>query len=191
MRSRTRSVTLAALVAMIGVGCNRPVPHTEGATPPANAERSFTLRSKAFDNGREIPRMYTCDGKNVSPSLEWSGEPQGTQNFALTCDDPDAPGGTFTHWIVYNIPATVHRLPEGVASQGEVSSGIRQGKNDFGKLGYGGPCPPPGSPHHYHFRLYALDAPVTLPSGAARADLENALPSHRLANGEWVGTYQR
>ena len=153
---------------------------------------SFALKTTAFSNGGEIPRKYTCGGENVSPALTWTETPAQARSLALICDDPDAPGGTWTHWILWNIPAHTASLPEGVPTSREVlSSGARQGKNDFGRIGYGGPCPPPGRPHRYFFRLYALGAALEVKSGAGRDLLESAMKPHVLAQAEWMGLFKR
>ena len=141
--------------------------------------------------GAAIPAAYTCDGVNISPALKWSNPPAPTQSIAIICEDPDAPSGDFTHWIVYNIPPTVHRLPEHVPNDTSLSSGARQGQNDFEHIGYGGPCPPPGPDHHYHFHVYALDKRLSLPDTAVRADIDNAIQGHILAQGELMATYGR
>lgn len=145
---------------------------------------TFALNSSAFLAGAPIPVDHTCDGKNVPPPLTWSGAPAGTHAFALIVDDPDAPAGTWVHWVLYNLPADATALPE---HQG---SGVR-GKNDFGKTGYGGPCPPPGKAHRYFFKLYALDAPLVLPTGATKADVERAMRGHIVGTAELMGTYAR
>jgi len=153
---------------------------------------SFALNSTAFPNGGEIPRKYTCSGENVSPALNWTEAPPQARSLALIADDPDAPAGTWTHWILWNIPAQATSLPEGVpTNQESLSNGARQGKNDFGRIGYGGPCPPPGRPHRYYFRLYALDAALDLKSGAARSELESAMKPHVVAHAEWMGMFKR
>jgi len=153
---------------------------------------AFALRSTAFTNGGEIPRKYTCSGENVSPALTWIDAPGTAHSLALIADDPDAPAGTWTHWIVWNIPAHATSLPEGVpTSQESLDSGARQGRNDFGRTGYGGPCPPPGRPHRYFFRLYALGAILDLKPGAARSELESAIKPHILAKAEWMGLFKR
>ena len=153
---------------------------------------SFDLKMPAFSNGGEIPRKYTCSGENVSPPLTWSGVPPQARSLALIVDDPDAPGGTWTHWILWDLPAAATSLPEGVpTNQESLPSGARQGKNDFGRIGYGGPCPPPGRPHRYFFRLYALGAAADLKSGASRGELESAIKPHVLAQAEWMGLFKR
>ena len=153
---------------------------------------SFTLKSTAFTNGGEIPRKYTCNGENVSPALSWSEAPSHARTLVLIADDPDAPAGTWTHWILWNIPANATSLPEALPpSQESLTNGARQGKNDFGRIGYGGPCPPPGRPHRYFFRLYALGATLDLKPGAGRSELESAMNAHVLASAEWMGLFKR
>jgi Raf kinase inhibitor-like YbhB/YbcL family protein len=151
----------------------------------------FMVTSDAFSAGGAIPSRFTCEGEDVSPPLAWSGAPLGVASFALTVDDPDAPGGVFTHWVLYNLPATSTRLPQGVPARQRVVEGGLQGKNDFGRTGYDGPCPPPGRPHHYRFTLYALDATLGLQAGAAEQDVLNAIRGHVLGQAQLVGTYQR
>ena len=168
------------------------------ATPLAAQERksnqkgghamSFTLTVKGFENGGVIPRKFTCDGPDASPALEWSGEPAGTQSFALIVDDPDAPAGTWNHWLLWDIPAHVHALAEGFRPGTAGSSG----RNDFGKPGYGGPCPPQGAPHRYYFTLYAIDRPALgLPPDSRRADLDRALHGRVLGKAQYLGKYGR
>jgi Raf kinase inhibitor-like YbhB/YbcL family protein len=151
---------------------------------------SFTLSTKAFTEGGTIPKKYTCDGDDVSPGLAWTGVPPGAQALALIADDPDAPVGTWTHWISWNIRPD-RALPEGVPKNGELSDGMRQGRNDFKRVGYGGPCPPPGKPHRYFFKLYALDAKVDLKPESARTELESAMKGHVLAEAQVMGRYGR
>ena len=152
---------------------------------------AFAVSSAAFANGAEIPRRYTCDGADVSPALTWQGAPAGTQSIALIVDDPDASVGTWTHWLLWNIPSKVTLLAEGQPKVESLDNGARQGLNDFRRIGYGGPCPPPGNPHRYFFRLFALDARLDLKAGSPRADPEAALKPHILAEAEWMGTYKR
>jgi Raf kinase inhibitor-like YbhB/YbcL family protein len=149
------------------------------------------LTSTAFAEGSAIPKMCTADGRDRSPPLTWDEVPDGTKAFALVCDDPDAPRGTWVHWVLYDLPADCRALPEGVPTTADLAGGGRQGKNDFGRLGYGGPSPPRGKPHRYFFRLYALDAPVGLAAGASRQDLDRAVQGHVLAEAALMGTYQR
>ena len=138
-----------------------------------------------------IPARYTCQGQDVSPPLAWSEVPAGTQSLALIMDDPDAPVGVFSHWVIFNIPATSPGLSEAVPAQAQLPGGALQGKNDFGRIGYGGPCPPPGRPHRYQFTVYALDSPLDLKAGAAKGQVLDAVPGHVLAQGRLSGRYQR
>ena len=149
------------------------------------------LKADDFAAGAEIPTRFTCTGSGISPALSWSAPPDGTESFALVMDDPDAPGRTWVHWVLYDVPAAERALPEGVGPKGTLPSGARQGRNDFGRTGYGGPCPPPGPAHRYFLRLYALDAPMNLKAGATRADLDRAMRWHILAHAELMGRYGR
>lgn len=151
---------------------------------------SFTVKTTAFREGETIPKKYTCDGTDVSPALAWGGAPAGTQSLALIADDPDAPVGTWTHWIIWNIPPQ-GTLEEGVAKVETVGNGALQGRNDFKRIGYGGPCPPAGKPHRYFFRLYALDGKLDVKAGASRNDLERAIKGHVLGQTELMGRYGR
>ncbi len=146
--------------------------------------------SDAFAEGQQIPEKYTCDGQNISPPLRWTGIPAAAQALALVVDDPDAPSGLFTHWLVYGLPPQTTGLPEGVPPGETVAGGGRQGRNDFGRIGYGGPCPPSGS-HRYIFTVYALDAPLDLPAGATRRQLFRAMEGHVIDKGQLIGRYQR
>ena len=152
---------------------------------------SFQIVSPAFSAGGTIPKKFTCDGPDDSPQLTWTDPPAKTQSFALIMDDPDAPVGTWVHWVIYDLPANSRELAEGVARQEQLPSGARQGRNDFGKIGYGGPCPPPGKPHRYFFKLYALDAKLGLQPGAKKPDVERAMQAHILAQTELMGRYAR
>ena len=151
----------------------------------------FALKTTAFPKGSEIPKKYTCDGADVSPSLNWQDAPAGTESFALIVDDPDAPVGTWTHWIMWNIPAKATALPEGIPKTEVLPDGTRQGRNDFKRIGYGGPCPPPGKPHRYFFKLYALNAKPDVKTEASRDELERALKGHILSQAELMGKYGR
>lgn len=155
--------------------------------PEQEEESMFELHSSAFKHGEAIPRRYTCDGEDISPPLAWSGAPTGTRSFVLICDDPDAPVGVWDHWILFNIPATVNALPEGVA---ERTDGSLYGKNSWRRLDYGGPCPPSGV-HRYFFKLYALDTELSLKAGASKREVERAMQGHILAQAELMGTYTR
>lgn len=152
---------------------------------------SFTVSSASFQNGADIPKKFTCSDADVSPELHWTSPPAGTQSFALIADDPDAPAGTWTHWVLFDLPAQIAALPEGVPKTDELPSGAHQGRNDFRKIGYGGPCPPAGKPHHYLFKLYALDKKLDLKPGASKPELEQAMQGHILAQAELMGKYKR
>jgi len=150
----------------------------------------LTVTSAAFSEGGMIPGRHTCDGEDVSPGLAWTGVPDGTKSIALICDDPDAPVGVWVHWVLFNIPPDATDLPENVPADKTLADGSRHGKNDFGRFGYGGPCPPGGT-HRYYFKLYALDTEIGLPSGSTKARLLPAMKGHVLAEGRLMGTYRR
>jgi len=151
---------------------------------------AFELTSTAFAPGEPIPRKYSCDGEDISPPLQWSDPPQGTQSFALICDDPDAPVGTWVHWVLYNLPAETRALPEAVPPEDELPDGSRHGKNSWRRLDYGGPCPPGGT-HRYFFKLYALDTMLNLKAGASKEQVLKAIEGHILAQAELMGVYSR
>ena len=161
---------------MTGAGCMRIA---------SNGGMDFTLSSPAFADGAGIPVRHTCDGQDLSPRLTWSGTPRGTRSLALVMDDPDAPRGTFTHWVVHDLPADLTEL-------GEDATLGTQGRNSFGRRGYGGPCPPPGDePHRYRFTLYALDVPTIALANGTREELEAKMDTHVLGTALLVGRYQR
>lgn len=149
------------------------------------------LKSSAFQNGAEIPRKHTCDANDVSPDLSWDKAPARTRAFALIADDPDAPVGTWVHWVIYDLPANAKSLAGGIATSAALADGAKQGMNDFRKVGYGGPCPPPGAPHRYFFKLYALDAPTNLKPRATKQQVLEAMKGHILAEAELMGRYKR
>jgi Raf kinase inhibitor-like YbhB/YbcL family protein len=152
---------------------------------------ALQLTSPDFSSGGNIPKQFTCDGADVSPALQWSGAPANAQSLALIADDPDAPVGTWVHWVLYDAPATLTVFPQNFPKAEQAQDGTRQGTNDFKKVGYGGPCPPPGKPHRYFFKLYALDAKLNLKPGATKKDVEQAMQGHILAQGEYMGRYGR
>ena len=152
---------------------------------------AFSISSPSFQNGKDIPKKFTCDAEDVSPALSWTDPPQGSKSFALIADDPDAPRGTWTHWVLFDLPPAMTSLPEGVPKVSELTGGGRQGTNDFPKIGYGGPCPPPGKPHRYFFKLYALDSQVNLKAGASKQEVEQAMQNHILGKTELMGKYGR
>ncbi len=149
------------------------------------------MSSKSFNDGDTIPIKYTCSGQDISPHLEWNGVPKETRTYAIIADDPDAPAGTWVHWVLYNIPGNVGSLTENVPHQENVPGIGIQGVNDFRRFGYAGPCPPPGKPHRYFFRLYALDSILTLRSGIDKAGLVKAMQGHILDQCQWMGRFSR
>ena len=157
---------------------------------PEKAGGSITLTSAAFKEGQPIPRQYTCDGVNVSPPLEWSGVPKTARTVTIIADDPDAPSGTWVHWVLYNLPAENIGMVENLPATENLKAGGFQGKNDFEKIGYGGPCPPSGT-HRYFFKIYALDSELPLKAGATKAEVEKAMEGHVVAQGQLMGTYRK
>jgi len=151
---------------------------------------NIIVKSDSFSDGGMIPAKYTCDGANISPQLSWDNAPKGTKSFVLICEDPDAPMGTFTHWVLYDLPADVHELPENLPKDKILPNGAKQGITDFKKVGYGGPCPPNGT-HRYYFKLYALDTLLNLEPGLKKEDILKAMNGHILAQGQIMGKYAR
>src|SRR5215471_15237625 len=189
----TREQVLSACVAVL-LGCSvSSCSKAENATVSKERSTPMTInvRSDSFADGQPIPQKYTCDGEDISPPVRWDSAPDGTKSFALICDDPDAPSGTWVHWVIYDLPATIKELPEAIQANEEVLSGARQGTNDFRRLGYGGPCPPKGNAHRYYFKLYALDIVINLKAGATKSDVENAMKGHIVGEGKIMGSYQR
>jgi Raf kinase inhibitor-like YbhB/YbcL family protein len=152
---------------------------------------AMTITSSVFRAGEVIPTKYSCEGANISPPVQWDGVPAAARSLALICDDPDAPMGTWVHWVLYNLPTNVSNLPEHVPASEMLSSGPKQGMNDFKRIGYGGPCPPPGKTHRYYFKLYALDVELALKPRATKQELLRAMEGHILAEAQLMGTYQR
>ncbi len=148
------------------------------------------IKSLAFEDGGMIPGKFTCDGLDVSPALEWESVPENAKTLAIICDDPDAPMGTWVHWVVFNIPADLGGLEEDVPADEVLPTGAIQGKNDFRRIGYGGPCPPGGT-HRYFFKIYALDTELDLSPGATKSQVLEAMEGHILAHGELMGRYSR
>lgn len=161
----------------------------EGLSAVKGGKR-MELKSSAFSQGGTIPAKFTCDGEDISPALSWSAGPSGTQTFALIADDPDAPMGTWTHWVIWNIPASERSLPEKVPAEKQLANGAVQGTSSFQKIGYGGPCPPGGS-HRYFFKLFALDKKLSLKPGAGKEDLLKEMQGHVLGEAQLMGTYKR
>jgi Raf kinase inhibitor-like YbhB/YbcL family protein len=183
-RGRLAGTALVLFLSAIGLAAR-------GAFPAKLPKGTMQLTSTAFKAGEAIPAQYTCDGKNISPPLQWTGTPAETKSFVLIVDDPDAPNGTWTHWLAYDLPSGTNELSENVPPSQFIAGKAKQGLNDFKRLGYGGPCPPPGKPHRYFFKLYALDALLDLKPGVGRREIEGAIGPHLLAQGQLIGTYQR
>ena len=152
---------------------------------------ALSISSPAFSGGEKIPPEYTCEGSDISPQLDWIGIPEEAKSLALIVDDPDAPGGVFTHWVIFNIPPDSSGLSEAFPSTPGLPDGTLQGGNDFGRTGYGSPCPPPGKSHRYRFTLYALDKKLDLVAGSSKNQILDAARGHILAQGQLTGTYQR
>ena len=188
----TRRTALIVTAVALGILAPSGGSGQEQSQPPKTMKLS--LASTAFADGQPIPQKHTCQGSDVSPPLNWSpqgGTPADIKSFALVADDPDAPMGTWVHWVIYDLPPGTMALPENVAKTQYALGNAKQGINDFRRLGYGGPCPPPGKPHRYFFKLYALDKMLDLKPGATRQDVEAAMKGHVLAEGQLMGTYQR
>lgn len=182
-RLSSRGIIFALLAFAVTIGCR-------GASDPPAGKASLILTSSSIANG-QVDRSVTCDGSNASPALAWSEPPARTRSLALLVTDPDAPGQTFTHWVLINIPAATRSLAAGITSQPRLPDGSLQGRNDFEATGYGGPCPPGHSPHRYIFTLYALDTSLDLLSGATRSQVEDSMKGHVLARGQLTGRYGR
>lgn len=152
---------------------------------------AMELKSTAFSDGEYIPREYTGQGQDMSPELIWGGMPEETKSFVLICDDPDAPMGTWVHWVIYNIPQEVNSLAENIPDKATLSNGIKQGENDFGNIGYGGPMPPPGKPHRYFFKLYALDRELDLTPNLTKKEVLDRVQAHIIGKAQLIGLYKR
>ncbi|MCX5851615.1 MAG: YbhB/YbcL family Raf kinase inhibitor-like protein [Deltaproteobacteria bacterium] len=161
-----------------------------GAFAAMKGGTAMQLTSSVFTEGSMLPARYTCDGQDISPPLNWKDVPAGTQSLTLISDDPDAPVGTWVHWVVFNIPPNAAGLDENIRPEKEFKNGMRQGNNDWPKIGYGGPCPPGGT-HRYYFKLYALDTMLDLKSGATKEDVLQAMKGHILAEAQLMGKYKR
>jgi len=181
-----RVVAVAALFSALGAYTIRKTDNLRVEDTP-----KFKLNSHSFSDGANIPRKYTCDGDDLSPELHWTDQPSAAKSFALIVDDPDAPSGSWVHWVLFNLPGDDHDLAEGAGKSAPLPSGAQQGVNDFKKAVYGGPCPPPGKPHRYFFKLYALDSRLSLKASPAKADVEKAMHGHILGQGELIGQYRR
>jgi Raf kinase inhibitor-like YbhB/YbcL family protein len=178
---------LAGLCLLVLVGCRGAGPQGE---PMVTSDNALSLASAAFEDGAAIPVQYTCDGADISPSLQWGDPPPNTGSFALIMDDPDAPIGTWVHWVIYDLPAEARSLAERVPGEPHLAGGGTQGRNSWPKIGYGGPCPPSGT-HRYFLKLYALDAVLGAGPGLTKKELLEEMGGHILAETELLGTYAR
>jgi Raf kinase inhibitor-like YbhB/YbcL family protein len=180
-----KSVLLVAALTLMIAAC---APTPPAPNPDSEVSMSLVLSSSAFVQGQPIPAKYSCKGSDVSPALTWTEPPAQAQSFALIMDDPDAPMGTWVHWVIFNIPVSARGLNEAVSTSAQLSDGSLQGRTSAGSNGYHGPCPPSGT-HRYIFKLYALDTMLTLTSGADKGQLLKAMEGHILAQAELMGTF--
>lgn len=198
MRFRKRT-WMVGLAAAMGLGClgggvgaqSGDTAPGNTAVTPGNGVTKFDLTSAAFRQGGYIPVKYTGDGVDISPPLKWTGAPENVKSFALICEDPDAPTGTWVHWVLYDIPMVATELPEATPKRDHFPNGMKQGINSFGKVGYGGPAPPKGPAHRYFFKLYALDINLPLAARAHQSDVEKAMRRHVVGRAELMGRYGR
>jgi hypothetical protein len=182
--------TLLLLSLVAGFSACGTEPEVELSPPEGEEIVAFELASPAFDHEGTLPPRYSCDGDNESPPIRWNDEPEGTESFALIMDDPDAPGRTFVHWVIYNLPPLAHSLETGVNGDADLPEPATHGENSRGDTGYTGPCPPGGT-HRYFFKLYALDMELDLDPGATKQELLDAMDGHVLGQAELMGRYQR
>jgi len=178
-------LSAAALLAVLAAACGADNKNFPGV--PMNIQ----IASAVFSDGQAIPAKYTADGLDISPPLAWTNAPAGAKSFALIADDPDAPAGTWVHWVIFNLPPAATELAENTSKLAQLPDGAKQGLNSFKKTGYNGPAPPPGKAHRYFFKIYALDTALDLKPGATKTDLLKAMDGHVLAQGQLMGTYQR
>jgi Raf kinase inhibitor-like YbhB/YbcL family protein len=190
MKYVSLSLLLTLIVAAFACGQKEEARQDTASDVRGDSAMAIRITSPAFDEGGMIPKKYTCDGDDVSPALNWEGVPDGTKSLALICDDPDAPAKTWVHWVLYNIPPDTIGLPEGVPSDTTLDNGTKHGITDFGRYGYGGPCPPSGT-HRYFFKLYALDTLLDLTGKVDKAAVETAMKGHILDSGELMCRYSR
>ena len=190
MLAKVSALIILASLALLGCSTH-PQPLASGPPARESPEKTSEIKvtSVAFKEGQPIPRQYTCDGGNISPPLEWSAVPKTARTIAIIADDPDAPSGTWVHWVLYNLPAENIGIVENLPATENLKAGGFQGTNDFGNFGYGGPCPPSGS-HRYFFKVYALDAELPLKAGATKAEVGKAIAGHVVSQGQLMGTYR-
>ena len=196
--SRRENRNLLVPILVLGVlvsACSRAdkvnPPDKVNAPKEGNTAMAIEISSDAFSKGEAIPAKYTCDGDDVSPALRWGNIPKDAKSLVVICEDPDAPSGNFVHWVLYGLPPSVDVLSEGVAKTETLPNGARQGRNGFGRIGYGGPCPPRNGAHRYFFRLYALDIEPRLGPGVDKSEIDRMMKDHVLASGDLMGTYKR
>ncbi len=190
MSRHPRTILLLLLIPLLTTTACARQPQTTPSSPTATMA-PFQITSPAFEEGQPIPVTFTCDGQDISPPLAWSSPPAGTRTLALIMDDPDAPAGTWVHWIIFNIPATTAELAQAIPSIPQLDNGAIQGINSWGRVGYGGPCPPRGQQHRYFFKLYALDTSLTLKGPPTKSALLQAMEGHILGQTQLMGVYQR
>jgi Raf kinase inhibitor-like YbhB/YbcL family protein len=188
---KSAALCAACCTALTVAGFTAPAITKQKPSEKEKKLMTIQISSIAFAEGQPIPEKHTCQGKDISPPLRWTGAPANTKSFALIADDPDAPVGIWVHWVLFDLLPTTTELSEDVPKTQHLPGGAKQGLNDFRRLGYGGPCPPPGKPHRYFFKLYALGALLDLKPGATKKDVEAAMKGHVLAEGQLMGTYQR
>lgn len=184
-------LALVFLALVIFAGCQPEPSSPTSLSSSQEVDMDLQLSSSAFQYGGTIPVKHTCDGADLSPPLTWTPPPRDTKSLVLICDDPDAPAGTWVHWVLYGVSPDTTSLPEGVPQDKTVLGNARQGMNDFRRIGYGGPCPPPGAPHRYFFKLYAVAIPTDFEPGLTKQQLLDAIKGHILAQGELMGKYKR
>jgi len=194
---RLKGIAILAVLVLLSAACACGEKRDESDSVENNtvesveeATMAIELTSVAFEEGDTIPTKYTCDGENISPPLAWGNVPPGTHSLAIICDDPDAPSKTWVHWVLFNIPQEATRLPEGIANAEILNNHARHGVNDFGKYGYGGPCPPSGT-HRYVFKIFALDSKLNLTGKVSKQQIETAMQGHILGGGQLIGVYSR
>lgn len=180
----------------IPVATQSPLSVADTATPQEtkggeSMVLNLNLKSESFTEGEFIPKKFTDDSADVSPALSWDKPPEGTKSIAIICEDPDAPTGAWVHWVMFNIKPDATSLSENIPKQLQVMGTVKQGTNDFGRIGYNGPKPPPGKPHRYFFKIYALDTELTLPAASRKTEVEKVMESHILAKGQLMGKYKR
>ena len=188
---KTLPLGLMSMILLVGIAFNANCETSGKATSEKSSGPAFKISSLDFTDGASIPKIYACTGSNYSPAIQWMNPPEKTKSFAMIVDDPDAPLATFTHWVIFNIPAAQTALAEKSSPKGALPSGTLEGDNDFGKVGYGGPCPPPGKPHRYFFKLYALDTMLNLPAGTNKDNLLRAMQGHILGQTQMIGLFAK